>query len=116
MLALATVTIVAGAFLYWHDWQLVGGFGDWIGTSFGRWLTVGSAAAIAAFAIGMFGTRPGVGRMLELGGRVAAAGATPAPELVRDLQRVQLRLKRLARTSLGLVAIAAFAMATARYW
>lgn len=116
ILTMATVSIVGGAFLYWHDMQQSGGFGDWIGSSFGAWLTIGSLAALLAFAIGLFGTRPNVGRMLALGARIAQAGAEPPEDLVHQLQRVQARTRALARTSLGLIGIAAFAMATARYW
>jgi hypothetical protein len=116
ILGLATGTIVGGAFLYWHDWHAYGGLGDFLGSAFGLWLTIGAAAALVAFAIGLFGTRPNVQRMLALGARIAEAGEAAAPELGAELQRVQARLKALARTSLGLVAVAAFAMATARAW
>ncbi len=40
----ALFTVLAGAFLYWHDWHMYPSFGDWIGSSFGTWLTVGAAA------------------------------------------------------------------------
>jgi len=36
--------------------------------------------------------------------------------VAQAIGRVQVRLRRLARTALGLIAIAVFAMATARYW
>ncbi len=116
ILALAATTILGGAFLYWHDWQLFGGFGDWIDSSFGLWITIGSVAALGAFLIGLLGTRPNVARMLALGARIAQAGDDPSAELVGELQLVQRRLRRFARMSLALVATAAFAMATARYW
>lgn len=116
ILGMAATTIVGGAFLYWHDWQAVGSLGDWLGTSFGTWLTAGAVVAIAAFLIGLFGTRPAVGRVLALGARIAQAGDEPPADLVRELHGLQLRLRRLARTGLGLVAIASFCMATARVW
>ncbi len=116
ILTMATVTIVGGAFLYWHDAQASGGLGDWVGSSQGLWITIGSVAALLAFSIGLFGTRPNVDRMMALSGQIAQAGAEPPEDLVRQLQRIQARLKGLARTSLGLIAISAFSMATARYW
>ena len=116
ILTMATVTIVGGAFLYWHDAQAAGGLGDWLGSTYGLWLTIGSVAAIAAFSIGLLGTRPNVDRMLALAARIAQAGGDAPEDLIRQLQRIQARLRALARTSLGLIAIAAFAMATARYW
>jgi hypothetical protein len=54
--------------------------------------------------------------MLALGGQIAQAGGEPAPELARAMQATQARLRRAARTSLALIGVAAFAMATARYW
>jgi uncharacterized membrane protein len=116
ILALASTTIVAGAFLYWHDWQVSGSFGDWIETPYGGWLTIGAVSAIAAFLIGLTVTRPNVKRMLALGARIAEGGGQPTPEQAREMGATQARLKVAARVSLGLVAFAAFAMATARYW
>jgi hypothetical protein len=116
LLAIAATAIVGGAFLYWHDWQATGSFGDWIGSTFGLWLTIGTVAAILAFLIGLLVTRPNVRRMLALGARIAQAGGEPTPEQARQLQALQVRLKAAARTSLGLIGVAAITMATARYW
>jgi hypothetical protein len=116
ILALATTTIVGGGFLYWHDWQVSGGFGDWIGSTYGRWLTIGALSAIGAFLIGLTVTRPNVRRMMALGARIAEEGGQPTPEQAAEMGATQARLKVAARVSLGLVAFAAFAMATARYW
>jgi uncharacterized membrane protein len=116
ILWMAAATIVAGAFLYWHDWQAVGGFGDWVETRFGLGLTIGAIASIMAFLIGLFGTRPGVARLLALGRRAAEGDGPPASELSQEIAGLQLRLRLLARTSLALLAVAVLAMATARYW
>ncbi len=116
ILAIATVTIVAGAFLYWHDWEVVGDLGDWLGNSMGQWLTFGAISALLAFGVGLFGTRPTVDRLLAVGGQIAQAGDAPPQNLVREQQRLQVQARRLARTNLVLVAIAAFAMSTARFW
>jgi hypothetical protein len=116
LLVFAALTIAGGAVLYWRDWDAVGSFGDWIGSSFGAVLTVGAVAAIAAFLIGLFGTRPNVQRLLAIGRQIAGADGPPSPELVAEMQRLQARLKVLAQTTLGLITIAVLAMATARYW
>jgi uncharacterized membrane protein len=116
LLGLAATTITAGAFLYWHDWQAVGSFGDWIGTGFGLGLTIGAIAAILAFLIGLFGTRPNVDRLLELAGRAAESGSPPPDDLAGQIAALQTRLRALARTTLALIAIAVLAMATARSW
>jgi uncharacterized membrane protein len=52
ILTLASTTILGGAFLYWHDWQLTGTFGDWVESTYGAWLTVGAIAALGAFSSG----------------------------------------------------------------
>jgi hypothetical protein len=116
ILGLAVTTIVGGAFLYWHDWQVSGGFGDWVESTYGAWLTAGALAAIVAFLIGLLVTRPNVGRLLALGARVAEAGPDAPPELTAELHATQARLRTAARASLALIGVAAFCMATARYW
>jgi hypothetical protein len=116
ILRIAGATILGGAFLYWHDWQAYGSFGDLIGSAFGLWLTLGAISALLAFAIGFAVTKPNVERMLALGAQIAQAGGTPNPEQAGEMQATQARLKAAARTSLALIAFAAFAMATARYW
>ena len=115
LLAFAAVTILAGAYLYWKDWDAAGSFGDWIGTDFGLGLTVGAIAAIGAFSIGLFGTRPAVERMLALGREVAASGGPPTPEQAAELAAIQATQKRLSAASLSLLAVAVVAMAVARY-
>lgn len=116
LLVFAALTIAGGAVLYWRAWDAAGSFGDWIGSRFGAVLTVGAVAAIAAFLIGLFGTRPSVQRQLALGRQIAGADGPPAPELAAEAQRLQARMKVLAQTTLGLITIAVLAMATARYW
>jgi hypothetical protein len=117
ILRLAGITIVSGAFLYWHDWEVTGSLGDFLGTSFGLWLTIGAIAALVAVGIGAFATRPTMARSLEVGGRIAQAGdQPPPPELVQELQTLQARGRTLSKWNLLFIGIAAFAMSTARYW
>lgn len=116
ILRLAGITIVAGGFLYWHDLQLFGDLGDFLGSAFGLWLTIGAVSALVAFAIGMFATRPTIERSLAVGGRIAQAGDAPPPELMQELGALQTRGRMLAKWNLTFVTIAAFAMSTARYW
>jgi uncharacterized membrane protein len=116
ILTIAAVSIVGGALLYWELWRDAGGLGDFLGTSYGVVLTIGALAALTAFVIGLFGTRPAVQRMLALGAQMAQAEGPPPPELATQMQAVQGRLKVLARTGLGLLTVAVLAMATARYW
>ncbi len=115
LIALGSITVIGGLFLYWHDWHDFGGFGDWISSTFGAVITAGAAAAIIGLGIGIFGTRPNVMRLLSLGRQAAEAGGPPPPELAAEMGRTQARLKIFARTTLGLIALSALAMATARY-
>jgi len=116
ILWLGAFAIVGGLFLYWYNWQAVGSLGDWVGTRFGLGLTIGSVAAIVAFAIGLLGTKPGVDRLMALLPQAAAAGGAPPPGLVQQIQLMQARLRVLARTNLAFVTLAVLTMATARYW
>jgi hypothetical protein len=115
ILTLAAITVLGGLFLYWHDWHLFGSFGDFTRSRFGESLAVGALAAIAAFSIGIFGTRPTIGRFMALGREVAASGAPPTPEVGAQMAALQTRLKNLARISLGLLVIAVLGMSVARY-
>ncbi len=116
ILLLGGITVVGGLFLYWHDWHAYGGLGDFLGSAFGLSLTIGAVAAIGALAVGGSVTKPNARRMLALGGQIAQGGGEPSAEQARELQAIQGRLKAAARTSLVLIVIAAFEMATARYW
>jgi hypothetical protein len=116
ILWIAGVTIVAGSFLYWHYVDVAGGLGSFLETAFGLWLAIGAISALGAFSRGLFITRPTLARATTVGAQIAAAGDAPPPELVQELQRLQARGRTLAIMNFTFVAIAAFAMATARYW
>jgi hypothetical protein len=93
-----------------------GSLGDLLATGYGVALTVGMLAAIGAAAVGMVVTRPNVGRLLGLQRAIAASGTPPTSEQSTSIADIQRTLKVYARISLGLLAIAVAAMATARYW
>jgi hypothetical protein len=114
LIGLGSLTVLGGAFLYWHDSQIYGGFGNWIGTAFGVTVTIGAVAAILALAIGIAGTRPNVNRLLGMMRQAAAAGG-PTPEMAAEIGRTQARLKTLARASFALIVVAAITMAIGRY-
>jgi uncharacterized membrane protein len=116
ILVIASVTIAAGLILYLRDMNDAGGFGDLLGTSYGVALTVGGVAAIGAYLVGLFGTRPNVQRLLALGRAIASSEGPPPTDLTAQVPPLQDLIKVLARTSLGLLGITVVAMATARYW
>jgi uncharacterized membrane protein len=115
IIGMGVITIVAGLFLYWHDWHLYASFGDWLGSAFGASLTIGMVAAIVALALGITVTRPSLLRMLELGRQVAASGGPPSPEIASEIAAVQAKAKIYARASLALLVLAVLTMAIARY-
>jgi uncharacterized membrane protein len=115
IIAVGSITVVAGVLIYWKDWHNYSSFSVWIHTHFGLALTVGALSAIAALGTGIFGTRPNVERFLALGREVAASGAPPTPEVAAEIGAIQGRLKILARVGLGLLLTAVILMSTARY-
>jgi len=116
LLRIAGITIVAGGFLYWHDQQAYGGLGDFLGSAFGDTMTAGAIFALIAFGIGLFATKPTMQKGFAVGAKIAQAGDAPPPELVQQLQAIQARGRTLAKWNLTFIALAAFAMSTARYW
>jgi len=111
----AVFTVIAGAFLYWRDWHTYSSFGDWIGSSFGAWLTVGALLAIAGLGVAASFTRPTIGRLVSLGKQVAESGGPPPPETAARIGALQRRLVSAERVSFSLVLLAVVAMASARY-
>jgi uncharacterized membrane protein len=116
LLSAGGVTIVAGLFLYWRDWQAAGSLGDWVGTSYGAALTAGALAAVAGWLVGLLWVKPTMDRMLPLAARLASAGAPPSPEQAAEITHLQVRARRLAILVLTLLVLSVLAMATARYW
>jgi uncharacterized membrane protein len=115
IVAMGGLTVAGGLFLYWHDGQAYGGLDEFAGSAFGTAITVGAVASLAALAIGVFGTRPNVARLLAIG-RAAAEAGGPTPEQAAESGSIQGRLKVFGRASLALLTVAVVAMATARYW
>jgi uncharacterized membrane protein len=114
--AAGATTILAGAFVYWHDWDTYGNLGRFLDSRFGEVLTAGALFAIAAFAIGVTVVLPGVEGAVRLGGEIARADGPPPPELLERMRALQIRNRRATRTVLVLLVVAAAAMATARAW
>ena len=109
----STLTVVAGAFLYWRD---SGGLDIlWIRTGIGIGFTVGAIAGIIAWLLVLLVLAPTVNRLIGLGGQISAAGGPPSQEQMSALQALQFRQKRVSFIITALILIAAVAMATARY-
>jgi uncharacterized membrane protein len=115
IITLGVITVLAGLFMYWHDWHLFPNFGDWVSSRFGGTLTIGMISALIALSLGGSITRPNVRRLLALGRQVAESGAPPTPEVAAQIGAIQARLKVWARVSLAFLLFAVVAMSVARY-
>ena len=111
----AVFTVVAGSFLYWHNWHTYATFGDWIGSSFGVWLTVGALLAISGLVVAATLTRATIARLVSLGKHIAQSDGPPTPETAGRIGALQHRLVIAERVSFSLVLLAVVAMSSARY-
>jgi uncharacterized membrane protein len=116
ILGMGAITLVAGVFVYIHDVDVFGGFGDFLDTSFGGTLTFGAVLAIVGWFLGLLRVKPLTNRAMAMAGQLAAAGTPPSPEDVAALQGTQRQARRFAIIVLVLLVVAILAMATARYW
>jgi uncharacterized membrane protein len=110
--AAATLTVLGGAVLYYHD---AGGFQLW--TSPTGWVfTIGAVCGIIAWASGGALLSPAIKKVGEIGGRIKAAGGPPSAELIAEMHAAQARVKQIGQIDIVLVIIAVVTMATARYF
>jgi uncharacterized membrane protein len=116
ILRIAAFTVVAGLFLYWHDAGGFSGLGDFVGSAYGLVLTIGALAGIGAFLEGLLVTKPNVTKLVAIGGALASSGGQATPEQMAEMGRLQAKMKTASRATLAMVGVAAFCMATARYW
>ena len=113
ILAAATITIVAGAALYW---RISGGlhpafFSSGIGLGF----TIGGLAGFVAWLIAALVIGPTFTRLSGLSGEIVVAGRPPSAEEAALLAALGARLRLASRALLTFLAIAALFMAISRY-
>ena len=112
-LATSTITVLAGAVLFW---RVSNGFDPaWLSSGMGWGLTVGAVAAVIAWLIGIVVVRTRVMALDQLGSAVAAAGRPPTAEEGARLHRLQATLHTASLADAILITIAVIGMATARY-
>ena len=112
LIVIATVSIGAGAALYWID---SGGLRvEWITTSTGLGFTAGALAALAAYAIALIVLKPQFDRLAALVDKPPASEVeAPPPHGQPEMNEARVRRWSLIQVSLLVFAIAA--MAAARY-
>ena len=114
VLAAALLTGAAGAILFWRDTS--GLRLALITQPQGLGFTVGGVAGGIALLLFLFVGYPAGRRMIAIGGKLEAERRPPNEDEQRILAAAQSVLSRVGATVLVLLAIAAAAMATARYW
>ena len=113
VLVAATITILAGAVLYWRT---SGGFNPvWITSPTGLGFTTGGLAGLGAWLVAALVIGPTFQRIGQLGEELMAAGRPPTAEEGARMAALAGRLQLAGRTLLVLLAIAVLFMAISRY-
>jgi putative copper export protein len=110
--AVAILTILTGLAMYM---KAAMGSSDWMKSGFGMTLGLGGAAAITAFLLGFFISRPAAARMGRLSAQLQGGAVPPSPEQAAEIGRLRGRLVGTARIVAALLLFALACMAVARY-
>ena len=113
---IAIVTVVAGGFAYWHNVDVYGSLGNFVGSTFGLVLTIGAVLGITAMFWGITRVGNKIEQMVHYAAGAMPAEGPPPPEVVAELDRRGLTLKRDSIIDLVIQLGAVLAMSTARYW
>lgn len=109
MLSAGTLTVVTGLYLMW---VMSGHFSAaFMASRPGILLSIGMLAGILILSLGFGISRPTSRRLGVVAGRVAAAGDTPAPEDLAELERLRRRMTLLLRVVSALMLVAVVTMA-----
>ncbi len=107
------LSLASGFLLYW---RASGGFSPaWISTRYGMGWTVGGLLALSAAVFTESVNSPILRRIGRLSREMDAAGGPPPPEMLVTMKGLQGQLHRAVVIDGTLVALAAAAMASARY-
>jgi uncharacterized membrane protein len=109
----ATLTILSGLGLYWHDIKLsAGNFGR---STPGMVYGIGAVCALIAFGFGIGLVGRSSGKLLSLGAAIQAAGGAPTPEQAQTMEKLQGKMSQGMRIAAMLLSITVITMAIARY-
>jgi uncharacterized membrane protein len=113
VVAVATLTILAGAVLYW---RVSGNLNPvFLTSASGLGFTIGGLAGLVAWLTAAFGISPTFRALGELGGELLNAGRPPTAEESARLAVLNTRLRIASRALLALLAVAVLFMAISRY-
>lgn len=113
MLASPLLVVSSGL---WLLWIVSGGFDvDWMVTTHGAVLMIGSISGLSAFVFGFLVMRPASQRMSALAAEIGTTGGSPTPDQILELSDVRERLGKGGRIAAGLLLVAVVVMAVTRY-
>ena len=109
----ATLTVVAGAFLYWR--ASAGLSGTWITSPTGLAFTIGALCGIASLILGGVLVGPSIGEQVAVRNELAAGDGVPTDVQRQRLERAEAKMRLADRVDVPLILAAVVLMATARY-
>jgi len=99
MTAMAVLGVLSGLRLYMIRFGAEGAGLAWVLSPEGIVITLGSLAGLHAFVKGLLVSTPMTEKAGALGAQIAQAQGKPAPELVAEMQALQVKMAKLARGS-----------------
>ena len=108
----SSLTVVAGFLMYWNDSNSFQG--NWILSTPGIVLTIGSIAGILASIVGLGFQMPASARIAALQKEMQAAGGPPEPAQLAELQALTKKISTASCWGAVLMVIAVIGMAGAR--
>lgn len=114
MVISSTLTVLTGGMLLWR--HASGNWLDYVQTGPGLIFTLGSAAGVLVYFIGLLGINPRALKLAKLGEQIQAGGSPPTPAQGALLQKLDREMSRLSLADFVLVALSLLLMSTARYW
>ncbi|HET7676559.1 MAG TPA: hypothetical protein VFK38_01750 [Candidatus Limnocylindrales bacterium] len=109
----ATITVIAGASLYWMD---SGGLQlSWITSPSGIGFSIGAAAALVSYVLGFVELRPAFDKLGAIGQRLESEHRPPTPEEAAEMAHLNAGIDRAAKIDYVLLTVVVIFMATSRY-
>lgn len=109
----ATLTILSGGWMYWHNMKV--STGGWAGSAPGMTYGIGALSALVAFTVFVTVIRPTGNALLAFGRTMQSRGGPPTAEESAAISRLQMRMSGASRAAAACLAITVAAMAIARY-
>jgi uncharacterized membrane protein len=114
MVISSTLTVLSGALLLWH--RASANWSGYVASGPGLIFTLGSAAGVLVYFVGLLGVNPRAIQLGKLGSEILAAGGPPTPAQGAELHRLDREMSALSLADFLLVALSLGLMATARFW